>query len=109
MDNQLVDHQVPVRVDDAAGTLHGHSAHVCGGGHPGPVRADVLVGHLGELVQISEVHSLVDSNQGEILHHLQEEIHDGEGGVHASVEHALLQEGLVSGSLELLAAASRTP
>ena len=68
---------------------------------PGHVRADGLVGLLGELVQVSEVHGLVDSGHFELLHLLQEEVHGGEGGVHASVEHAL-QEGLVRGSLELL-------
>ena len=68
---------------------------------PGHVGADGLVGLLDELVQVSEVHGLVDSNHVELLHLLQEEVHGSEGGVHASVEHAL-QEGLVRGSLELL-------
>ena len=35
---------------------------------PGHVRADGLVGLLGELVQVSEVHGLVDSDHVELLH-----------------------------------------
>ena len=89
MDDQLVDHEIPVGVVEAAGALHGHAAHVRGGGHPGHVRADSLVRLLGQLIQVPEVHGLVDCHHGELLHLLQEEGLGGEGRVHAGVEHTL--------------------
>ena len=54
-----------------------------------------------QLVEVAEMDGLVHSDNSELLHLLQEEVGQGEGGIHAHVKHAL-QQSLVTCGMELL-------